>query len=47
MSVAVDPTRARNQKPKTAHVRMKSTRRGVDSPKRNVLLTLLTGIILI
>ena len=47
MSVAVEPARTRNQKPKTGHVRMKSTRRGVDSPKRNVLLTLLTGIILV
>lgn len=47
MSVAVEPTRARNQKPRTANVRMKSTRRGVDNPRRSVLLTILTGIVLI
>ena len=47
MSVAVEPTRARSQKSRTANVRMRSTRRGVDNPKRNVLLTLLTGIVLV
>lgn len=47
MSVAVDPARARNQKSRSANIRMKSKRRGVDNPKRNVLLTVLTGIVLI
>jgi multiple sugar transport system permease protein len=47
MSVAVDPARSRNQKAKSPNIRMKSTRRGVDNPKRNVLLTILTGVVLL
>ena len=47
MSVAVEPARTRNQKSRPANIRMKSQRRGVDKPKRNVLLTLLAGIILV
>ncbi len=47
MSIAVEPTRAEKQKPKPAYVRMKSTRRGVDNPRRSLLLTVLTGVILI
>lgn len=45
MAIAVEPTRASQQKQKP-HVRMKSTR-SVDKPKRSILLTLLTGIVLI
>ena len=45
MSVATEPTRTRQQKP--AYVRMKSTRRSLDNPRRNVLLTALTGIVLV
>ncbi|MDN4609623.1 carbohydrate ABC transporter permease [Arthrobacter burdickii] len=51
MSVAVEPTRTdkhrTKQKTKPGYVRLKSTRRGVDNPKRSVLLTVLTGIVLI
>ncbi|MPY12213.1 carbohydrate ABC transporter permease [Arthrobacter bussei] len=49
MSVAVEPTRPRSDKrtPKPGYVRMKSSRRSVDTPKRSVLLTVLTGIVLV
>ncbi|MHA7280240.1 carbohydrate ABC transporter permease [Arthrobacter sp. MDT2-2] len=49
MSVAVEPTRrdrtSTRQKP--GYVRLKSTRRGIDNPRRSVLLTVLTGIVLV
>lgn len=48
MSVAVEPSRTAGKRTsKPGYVRMKSTRRGVDNPRRSVLLTLLTGVILI
>lgn len=47
MSVAVEPTRSRDTKPRSAHVRMKSKRYSRDAPKRSVLLTVLTGIVLV
>jgi multiple sugar transport system permease protein len=47
VSVAVDPNRARDTKPKSGHVRMKSKRYSRDAPKRSVLLTALTGIVLV
>ncbi|MGV0109438.1 carbohydrate ABC transporter permease [Arthrobacter sp. CP30] len=49
MSVAVEPTRPRSDKRTTrpGYVRMKSSRRSVDTPKRSILLTVLTGIVLV
>ena len=46
MAVAVEPARAPKTGSKPANVRMRSTR-SVDKPKRSILLTLLTGIVLI
>jgi multiple sugar transport system permease protein len=49
MSVAVEPTRtsAGKRTSRPGYVRMRSTRRGVDNPRRSLLLTVLTGVILV
>jgi multiple sugar transport system permease protein len=46
MAIAVDSTRIAKNTSKPANVRMRSTR-SVDKPRRSILLTLLTGIVLI
>lgn len=47
MAVAVEPARAPKTGAKPANIRMRSTRGKKDKPKRSILLTLLTGIVLI